>query len=245
MTYPDPKDMTWIVAGTSMSPFLKAGDFIRVRPAPFESLGIGDVVLLESDNPPCTVVHRLIGWRYQGGVCYGLLKGDNAVRPDAFYLTPANYRGRVCASQRAGRKEEMRIVGRSGLQAVLSRLNLNIMDLRRFIKAVLMALTRAVFPVDRIGRLLLARSRCYVFNAKPDSRKAWLVLSEKPIAEIRLVNGKIVHAGGISVFSLILSPEILIDHFRRRYPGLTAGANREDESTACPIDSRLCRIHAA
>lgn len=228
--YPAEQKLEWIVSGTSMRPTLRNGDVVQVTPTPFDSLRAGDVVLMESTNPPRFIVHRLVGWQCFGGGNQGVLKGDGCSKTDGFFLLPENYRGRVSLRQRVparGKTGGGTIVARSYSSAVLSLLNLNTAGLRRRLKKRLLAVSASLSVPDRPGRFLLRKTRCYIFKEGPNARRAWLTLWGRTVAEVRLVDGRVVRAGGVSVFKLLFSPERVSEYFRRQYPDEFSAGCRE------------------
>jgi hypothetical protein len=60
--------------GLSMRPSIRGGEWIVVRRAGAEEIGVGDVVIYQSG--PTFVAHRVIRQRHQGGRVYFTVKGD-------------------------------------------------------------------------------------------------------------------------------------------------------------------------
>jgi signal peptidase I len=116
--------------GASMSPLVRDGDVLLVRPVEPSSVQIGDLVLctLGSGEPGRVVVHRVV--RRQAGPD-GLrftVQGDQVSRPDGV-IPAAQVYGRVTAIERAGlqidvNRHSLRLL--SWFAALRSRWNLGV-----------------------------------------------------------------------------------------------------------------------
>ncbi|MCS6907750.1 MAG: signal peptidase I, partial [Anaerolineales bacterium] len=84
-----------VISGTSMLPYLKAGDRVWVRKAQWSSLRIGDLIVFERGRRVFT--HRLI-WK---SFPFLITKGDNTLFPDPL-LAPEKVLGKVSAFERDG-----------------------------------------------------------------------------------------------------------------------------------------------
>ncbi len=69
------RPFTLPIRGTSMFPFLKAGDSVRIVPARPGDLRLGDCMAFWREGQ--VVVHRFAGWGRSGGVRMLRQKGDN------------------------------------------------------------------------------------------------------------------------------------------------------------------------
>ncbi len=110
--------------GASMSPLVRDGDTVLVRPLAEGALRVGDVVIL-CDTPDHLVVHRVVR-RHSGpgGVTF-TIQGDQGVRPDGTFEATQVW-GRVVAVEREGMHVDldrpvMRLLGR--LAVLRSRWN--------------------------------------------------------------------------------------------------------------------------
>lgn len=92
------KDVRFRASGGSMSPLVRDGDVLMVRPAGPTSIRFGDVVLV-TDDRGCLLVHRVVG-RSAGpdGICF-TVQGDQVSRPDGVIPATRVY-GRVTAIER-------------------------------------------------------------------------------------------------------------------------------------------------
>lgn len=111
-----------------MSPLLRDGDVVWVRPVEPGSVEVGDVVLCSpGDSPPGrVVVHRVVRRRTLSGGLSFVVQGDRVAQPDGM-IPGAQVYGRVAAIEREGRQIEMdrplvRLLGR--LAVLRSRWNL-------------------------------------------------------------------------------------------------------------------------
>lgn len=86
----------------SMRPALGDGDVVIMEIAPYEVLGVGDIVWWVDDQHTCwgldgqrgpqSVLHRITG----GRPGLWITRGDNNVDADPGRMTPSRYRARVC-----------------------------------------------------------------------------------------------------------------------------------------------------
>jgi signal peptidase I len=67
--------LRFIATGSSMSPFIRDGDLVTVRPVNAVDLRLGDVVLYKSFGRRA-ILHRLIRRRKQAGAVVYLIRGD-------------------------------------------------------------------------------------------------------------------------------------------------------------------------
>jgi hypothetical protein len=81
-----------------MSPLVRDGDVLLVRPAGASLLRLGDVVLC-SRGPGQVVVHRVVGRRREPDGPYFRVQGDQVARPDG-WIPAAEVYGRVVAIER-------------------------------------------------------------------------------------------------------------------------------------------------
>jgi len=87
--------------GSSMSPFIQAGDLLTVQPVEAASLRVGDVVFYRTTGDRA-VVHRVVGRRMQSGHVVLATRGDAVFAPDE-PVQAEHVLGRVVSLQR-GRK---------------------------------------------------------------------------------------------------------------------------------------------
>jgi hypothetical protein len=105
----------WLaVGGSSMAPFLKNGD--RVRLVPARRARVGDVVV-RLCGPERLLVHRVVG---RGG-SEPLTRGDSATERDPA-IRSGELLGRVDHAERAGRPVRLGLGPERWLLALLSRL---------------------------------------------------------------------------------------------------------------------------
>lgn len=82
-----------VTATGSMEPAFNEHYYLLVKKIPYHDTRIGDVILA---NEPCCdipVCHRII--RKSGGGSLLVLKGDNNLTPDRFWITESQYIGIV------------------------------------------------------------------------------------------------------------------------------------------------------
>ncbi len=84
------------VRGCSMSPFIRPGDVVRLRP-PLGRLLVGAVLLLEAEGR--LLLHRHVGWT-EGRI---ITRGDNATVADGLFA-PDRVLGVVTGVERRGRR---------------------------------------------------------------------------------------------------------------------------------------------
>jgi len=90
--------------GPSMSPTLRAGDYLAIFPYGDQPLRRGDVVLFRPPGEERLIAHRLVAV-----VSTGLkARGDNNDRQDPWPLLPENILGRVVQVERRGRVHSLR-----------------------------------------------------------------------------------------------------------------------------------------
>jgi len=112
--------------GGSMSPLVRDGDMLTVRPVVPGRIRLGDLVLV-TDEHGCLLVHRVIRRTTgQEGIRF-TVQGDQVSRPDGVIPTAQVY-GRVTAIERAGvridvNRPSLRALGLAA--ALRSRWNLN------------------------------------------------------------------------------------------------------------------------
>jgi len=88
--------------GASMSPFIRDGDVIEVRPIKATAIRCGDVILCRRGSGR-VVVHRVIRVSRKHGRITLVTKGDALACPDGF-IPPEQVLGQVVAIQRNGRR---------------------------------------------------------------------------------------------------------------------------------------------
>lgn len=112
--------------GVSMSPLVRDGDVLLVRPVNARTIRVGDVVLC-STEPGRVVVHRVIRRERGPGGDWFTVQGDALAGPDR-PVPAAQVYGRLATIERGGKRivvdrPAMRMLGR--LVALRSRWNLS------------------------------------------------------------------------------------------------------------------------
>jgi len=94
---------SWTV-GESMSPCIKKGDCLTVRPIAFEEAGIGDIVAYRTNESQSVLTnHRVIRKGKDRGQRYLITKGDRNVYRDFPLVCPQDVLGKVVSIERNGR----------------------------------------------------------------------------------------------------------------------------------------------
>lgn len=104
--------------GSSMSPFIRHGDVITVRPMS-SSVHVGNIAAFIDPDTCCLKVHRIMAI---GAGSY-LIKADNGVHTDG-WIPSGNVIGRVSRIERQGRNIRMGLGWECWLIAWLSRMRL-------------------------------------------------------------------------------------------------------------------------
>ncbi len=104
------------VKGFSMSPFIKCQDVLTVSPFNGRALGLGNIVAFIHPLTENLVIHRIVG--KQGN--FYLIKGDNAIKPDALVLEE-NILGYVTKVEREGKRVFLGLGPERFLIVLLSR----------------------------------------------------------------------------------------------------------------------------
>jgi len=93
---------SWAV-GRSMSPCIKKGDLLVVKPISLEEAGIGEIVAYRKDESHSVLTtHRVVARGKDQGQRYLLTQGDRNVYRD-FPLSPQDVLGKVVGIERKGR----------------------------------------------------------------------------------------------------------------------------------------------
>ena len=98
-------DLRFRARGTSMSPLVRDGDRVLVRPVDPSSVRVGDVVLCSS-QPDRVVVHRVVSRLAGPDGPHLTVQGDGLSRPDGSIPAGRIY-GRVVAVERGGAHVDM------------------------------------------------------------------------------------------------------------------------------------------
>lgn len=106
-------------SGGSMSPFIRDGDLITIRPLSNLQLHLGDIVAFTHPCRGRLVVHRIIGLRRDA--C--LLRGDGASQPDG-WVPQARVLGGLSEVERRGRRIRTGLGPGRRAVAILLRLGL-------------------------------------------------------------------------------------------------------------------------
>ena len=92
---------SWAVGG-SMSPCIKKGDLLSVKPISLEQAGIGEIVAYRKDESHSVLTtHRVVARGKDQGQCYLITKGDRNLYRD-FPLSPQDVLGKVVGIERKG-----------------------------------------------------------------------------------------------------------------------------------------------
>ena len=90
---------SWAVGG-SMSPCIKKGDLLVVKPISLEEAGIGEIVAYRKDeNHSVLTTHRVVARGKDQGQCYLITQGDRNLYRD-FPLFPQDVLGKVVGIER-------------------------------------------------------------------------------------------------------------------------------------------------
>ena len=89
--------------GTSMSPTIRSGDYVTIRPAEHRDVRIGDIVAMREGSSQL-IVHRLMKTSSSGGRDLLVTRGDGNIGNHPGTESPAeNLAGRVVSVERAGK----------------------------------------------------------------------------------------------------------------------------------------------
>ncbi len=97
----------YVVVSASMTPTLQVGDLVLVRPVPFSSIHVGDVIVFSRPTAGGTcageiIVHRVVGIASDGGlITQGDNRGSNPMPDEPTewpYVTPECVKGEVILS---------------------------------------------------------------------------------------------------------------------------------------------------
>jgi hypothetical protein len=128
--------------GSSMLPFIRAGDILTIEPVPVTALKVGDVVFYRAAGDGL-IAHRLVGREMHNGQMILLMRGDATTSP-AERIQPEQILGRAASLQR-GRKT---IPQDRGLWRRAALLWLRLSPLRFFLLRLAHAVKRAVLPAQ-------------------------------------------------------------------------------------------------
>jgi signal peptidase I len=198
-----------VFRGSSMDPCLKSGDRLYIDRVPMERLRIGNLVAVDAASK-AWVVHRFIQWRIEGHRRIGRLKGDNLLAFDRFALSEKNYRGRIVARKRKGRRTTFN-PWCGHVLARLSAANLTAGQLRTRLKHLLVQVASRIPGLGSMGRRILNHSMCYRFAAGASDERIVATCCGKLVGGMGF-NDNSQAPATISVafpFSLIISPEKL------------------------------------
>jgi len=206
-----------IFSGTSMAPFLKAGDRLQIRRTLWSKLRIGDLVAVESSSSKHPIIHRLVGWRCRSNIRFGILKGDSLTQTDGFLLTKHNYLGRVWVRERNGKRlflNSLYETMRARFMALFSILNLTPGVLRLKIKRELERLSPRIPGIKLLERYLLEKARYFVFSGQGDTKRLRVVYRSITMGEIVFQDNpfRVVSSIVFSIFSAVISPEELVSN---------------------------------
>jgi signal peptidase I len=87
----------FIISSESMSPLIPKGSIVVTKPV--KSFEIGKIIVFR--NPTDTnlfIMHRLVGFEYEGSVKYLITKGDKNVDNDPWLLDESNVSGEIVFS---------------------------------------------------------------------------------------------------------------------------------------------------
>ncbi len=93
---------SWAVGG-SMSPCIKKGDLLVVRPIGFKEVRIGEIVAyLRNESHSVLTTHRVVQQGKDGHQRYLITKGDRNVYRDLPLVSPQDVLGKVVGIERKG-----------------------------------------------------------------------------------------------------------------------------------------------
>ncbi len=94
---------SWAVGG-SMSPCIKKGDLLVVKPISLEEAGIGEIVAYRKDeNHTVLTTHRVVARGKDQGQCYLITQGDRNPYRDFPLVSSQEVFGKVVGVERKGR----------------------------------------------------------------------------------------------------------------------------------------------
>ena len=98
-------EISFRAQGSSMRPFLKDGDYLRVVRSPTRQLAVGDIILYRAGKGGLAA-HRLVGWRKKGNKRTIVARGDSpgSVREE---VQEPQVIGVVVASRRGGTSRDL------------------------------------------------------------------------------------------------------------------------------------------
>ncbi|MCZ6769898.1 MAG: signal peptidase I [Acidobacteria bacterium] len=92
-----------LAVGGSMSPCIKKGDLLVVKPMTLEEAGIGEIVAYRKDESHSVLTtHRVVQQRKDGERRYLITKGDRNVYRDFPLVSPVDVLGKVVGIERKG-----------------------------------------------------------------------------------------------------------------------------------------------
>ena len=92
-----------LAVGESMSPCIKKGDILVVKPISFEEAGIGEIVAYRKDESHSLLTtHRVVQEGKDGDQRYLITKGDRNVYRDLPLVSPQDVLGKVVGIERNG-----------------------------------------------------------------------------------------------------------------------------------------------
>jgi signal peptidase I len=109
------------VHGTSMLPWVQAGDIALIRKIPHENVRCGDVILFRRDSQ--LFVHRIVEKRESLDASELLSKGDAHPTPDGI-VNEEDLLGRVVRLYRNGRRINLDVPGQLALGLFISQVSL-------------------------------------------------------------------------------------------------------------------------
>jgi len=130
------------VAGNSMFPFLKEGDFIFMRKDAMHLLKAGDIIAFKRNN--YWVAHRLLAAKLKHGELIFLCKGDSCVKCDE-EVNKNNFVGKIVAYSRNGEKVDLE----KGWQKKLGQILVITSPVNKYILNLRM---RVIFKIKRMLR---------------------------------------------------------------------------------------------
>jgi len=92
-----------LAVGESMSPCIKKGDLLMVKPISFEEAGIGEIVAYRKDESHSVLTtHRVVQQGKDGDQRYLITKGDRNIYRDFPLVSPVDVLGKVVGIERKG-----------------------------------------------------------------------------------------------------------------------------------------------
>ena len=128
-----------LALGKSMSPCIKKGDRLTIKPIAFEEAEIGEIVAFRRDeNHSVLTTHRVVHKGKDRGRRYLLTKGDRNVYRDFPLVSPQDVLGKVVRIERNGQVISLETPFNRLLGYLIARLSLGLWALRVLKRKILL-----------------------------------------------------------------------------------------------------------